>query len=167
MKTQAPQTKKQTAKKARPKRPKEEYTTFIVEVMDWELPCSFSINHNSKHYPSPYSEHLHMHIKGIIREPKKYGGKEIDLTFIGDRSIIPEINNRSSDYKPNRVGTIIMRGEYRNYIGSLPFDSLQIIAPMLESKRLRYLELHGPSLYRGEAATRSIHFFKDYDPEEW
>ncbi|MHB8057414.1 MAG: hypothetical protein ACYDHC_05915 [Desulfuromonadaceae bacterium] len=167
MKTQTPQTKKQTGKKARPKRPKVDYCTFVVEIFDWELPYSFSIHHDSKHYPSPYSEHLHLQVQGVIREPKMHGGKEIDLTFIGDRSIVPEINNLSSDSKPNRVGTINMRGEYRRFIGSIPFDSLLVIAPMLESKRLRFLELHGSILYRGEAATRSIRFFKDYDPEEW
>lgn len=167
MKTQTTQTQKQTKKKALPKRPKEKYTTFIVEVTDWELPYSLSINHDSKHFPSPYSEHLHLHVKGVFLEPKKHEGKEIDLTFIGDRSIVAEINNRSSVNKPNRVGTVMIRGEYRQFIGSLPFDSLQVIAPMLESKRLRFLELHGLSLFRGEAATRSIHFLKDYDPEEW
>jgi hypothetical protein len=167
MRPQTPQTKKQTKKKALPRRPKEEYTTFIVEVTDWELPYSFSVNHESKHFPSPYSEHLHLHIKGVLREPKKHGGKEIDLTFIGERDIVPEINNRSSGNKPNRVGTTIIRGENRHFIGSLPFDSLPVIAPMLESKRLRFLELHGLSPFRSHAATRSIHFFKDYDPEEW
>lgn len=167
MKTQTTQTKKQTKKKALTRRPKEEYTTFVVEVVDWELPYSFSLNHDDRHFPSPYSGHLHLEVQGVIREPKKHGGKEIELTFIGERSIAPKIFNRSSDNKPNRVGTIIMRGEYRKFIGELPFDSLQVISPMLESKRLRFLELHGLSPFRGEAVTRSIRFFKDYDPEEW
>ena len=162
-----PQIKKEIQKKKHIKKPIEEYATFIVEVIDWELPYSFSLNHNDKHFPSPYSEYLHLHVNGILREPKKHGGKAIDLTFIGDRSIVPEINNRSSINKPNRVGTIIMRGDNRHFIGSLPFDSLQVIAPMLESKRLRFIQLHGLSPYRSHAATRSIHFFKDYDPEEW
>lgn len=167
MKTQTAQTKKQTKKKVLTRRPQEEYTTFIVEVEDWELPYSFSLNHDDRHFPSPYTEHLHLQVQGVIREPKKHGGKKIELTFIGERSIVPEINNRSSDNKPNRVGTIIMRGDNRHFIGSLPFDSLQVIAPMLESKRLRFIQLHGLSPYRSHAATRSIHFFKDYDPEEW
>ena len=167
MKTQAPQSKTQAKKKALPRRPKEEYTTFIVEVIDWELPYSFSLNHNDKYFPGPYSEHLHLEITGVIREPQKHGGIVIDLTFIGDRRIVPEINNPSSDYKPNRVGTITMRGEHRSFIGSLPIDSLPVIVPMLESKRLKFLELHGLSLFRGEAATRSIRIFKDYEPEEW
>lgn len=167
MKTQAYQTENQTKKRALSKRAKEGYCTFIVEVINWELPYSFSINYDSKHFPSPYSEHLHLHVLGVLREPKKHGGKEIDLIFIGDRSIKPEINNTSSLNKPARVGTITMRGENRGFIGSLSFDSLQVIAPMLESKRLRFLELHGLSPFRGEAATRSIRFFKDYDPEEW
>ena len=167
MKSQELQSQKQTKVKALQKRPKMEYCTFVVEVIYWELPYSFSLNHNDKHFPSPYSEHSHLHVKGVFREPKKLGGKEINLTFIGERSIIPEIDNRSSTNKPSRVGTVMMRGENRQFIGSLPFDSFQVIAPMLESKRLRFLELHGVSPYRGEAATRSIRFFKDYDPEEW
>lgn len=167
MKTQTSQTKNQTKKRVLAKRAKEEYCTFIVEVINWELPYSFSINYDSKHFPSPYSEYLHLHVQGVLREPKKHGGKEIDLTFIGDRSIIPEINNTSSLNKPTRVGTITMRGENRGFIGSLPFDSLQVIAPMLESKRLRFIQLHGLSPYRCNAAIKSIHFLKNYCPEEW
>jgi hypothetical protein len=167
MKTQNPQMKKQSKKRPSARKVKEEYTTFAVEVIDWELPYLFSLNHNDKYFPGPYSEHLHLQVKGVIREPKIHDGMAIELTFIGDRSIVPDINNRSSVIKPNRVGTLNMRGEYRRFIGSIPIDSLQIIAPMLESKRLRYVELHGSSLFRGEAATRSIRFFKDYDPEEW
>lgn len=149
------------------KKPKVDYCTFIVEVMDWELPYLFSINHNDRYDPTPYSEYLHMHVKGVLREPKKMDGKEIDLTFIGERSIIAEISNRSSKNMPLRVGTVTMRGEYRDFIGSLPYDSLPMIASMLETKRLRYIHLHGPSLYRGNAATTSINFFKDYDPEDY
>ena len=166
MVTDMPTVKKREIKK-KTRKTAEEYTTFIVEVVGWELPYSFSLNHNAKHSPSPYSEHLHLHVKGVLREPKKLEGKEIELTFIGDRSIVPEINNESSEYKPNRVGTMMMRGENKQFIGSIPFDSLQLISPMLESKRLIFIALHGLSPYRGEAATTSIRFFKDYDPEEW
>jgi hypothetical protein len=108
-----------------------------------------------------------MHIKGLLREPKKFGGKEIEAIFIGQRSLIPEVNNRASTDKPKCVGSITMRGEFRQFIGDLPFDSLPMIASRLENKQLRYIQLHGPSPYRGTALTTEIRFFKDYDPEDY
>ncbi len=167
MKTQAPQAKKQTAKKARPKKPKEDYCTFVVEVIDLELTYLFSINHDQKYRPTPYEEYLHLDIKGILREPKKYDGKEIDVTFMGDRNMIPDINNPASTIKPISLGFLKIRGDHRQFIGSIPQDSLPLIAPMLESKRIRFFHLHGSSLHHCTASIKSIHFFKDFDPEEW
>lgn len=162
----ARQAQKQTKKKQRLVS-QEEYCTFIVEIIDWELPYSFSINHNDKYDSAPYSEYLHMHLKGLLREPKKLGGKELDITIIGDRSLILEKKNSLPPDIPNRVGTVTMRGESRSFIGSLPFDSLPIIACLLESKRAKYLELHGRTPFRGNAATSEVHFLKSYNPEDW
>lgn len=167
MKTQATPTKKQTTKKARSKRPKEDYCTFVVEVIDWELTYLFSINHDLKYRPTPYEEYLHLDIKGILREPKQFDNKGIDVTFMGDRNMIPYINNPDADIKPRSLGSVKIRGEHRQFIGSLPHDSLPLIAPMLESKRIRFFHLHGSSLHRCTASINSIHFFKDFDPEEW
>ncbi len=167
MKTQTTPTKKQTTKKARTKRPKEDYCTFVVEVIDWELTYLFSISHDLKYRPTPYEEYLHLDIKGILREPKKFDGKEIDVTFMGDRNMIPDINNPASTIKPISLGSLKVRGEHRRFIGSIPQDSLPLIAPMLESKRIKFFHLHGSSLHRCTASIKSIHFFKDFDPEEW
>jgi hypothetical protein len=146
---------------------KDEYCTFIVEITDWELPYLFSLNHDK--YPSTsYSEYLHLEVKGIIRQPVKYDGKEIKAIFIGNRDLVPKTDNaRSADIKPNRVGTVTIWGDYRDFTGSLPFDSLPTIASMLESNWLRFVQLHGRSPYRGNAAITSIHFMRDYDPDEW
>jgi len=167
MKTRTPQTREKTAKKTRPKRPKEEYCTFVVEVIEWELSYLFSINLFSKHRQTPYEEYLHLNIKGMLREPKKFDGMEIDVTFMGDRNMMPDINNPASAVKPISLGSVKIRGEHRQFIGSLPHDSLPLIAPMLESKRIRFFHLHGSSLHRCTASINSIHFFKDFDPEDW
>jgi hypothetical protein len=37
---------------------------------------------------------LNLEIKGIIREPSKYADNQMDLTFLGDRSIISRIAER-------------------------------------------------------------------------
>lgn len=167
MKTQTPPIKKQTGRKTLPRRPKEEYTTFVVEVVDWELTYLFSINHDQKYRPTPYEEYLHLDIKGLLREPKKFDGKEIDVTFMGDRNMIPYINNPDAVIRPMSLGSVKIRGEHRRFIGSLPHDTLQLISPMLESKRIKFFHLHGSSLHRCTASIKSIHFFKNFDPEEW
>jgi len=113
-------------------------------------------------------EFLHLEIKGLIRQPEKFAAKEIGATFLGDREILPQENARPvSDAKPLCVGSITLRGERREFLGALPFDSLPIIESLLETKRIQYFDLNGVTPYRGRAEIRSVHFFKKYDPDEY
>lgn len=143
----------------------EKYCSYLVEILDWELTYSFLLNPNPKIFPGQYSEHLYLEIKGSMRSPEKYAGDEINSTFIGDREIFPLKNE--SDFRPRCVGAITLRGERRDFLGSLPFDSLPIITSLMETKQIRFFDLHGLIPKYGRAYINSIGFFREYNPDDY
>jgi hypothetical protein len=154
-------------RKKRRTRNAEEDCSYIVEITDWELAYSFSVNWNEKLIEGPYFETLNLEAKGLIQEPKKYASKELQLTFLGDRRKPPDpLDPELGNWKPRCVGTITLRGETREFLGSLPFDSVPIVGGLLETGRIKFLDLYGKTPSRGHADIRSIHFLRKYDPEE-
>ena len=139
--------KKKAGKRKTAKKRKDEFCTFILEILDWDLPYLFSINHNKIHGSGLYSEYLHLHIKGILREPEMFKGKTISATFIGERGLSEE-SNKCPVREALSVGTVTLRGDTRDFIGSLPFDIISTVAPMLETQRLKYIQLHGQAPFR-------------------
>ena len=150
------------------RRRKEEYCSFIVEVTESELTYSIMLNEGRKYDPGPYTEFLHLEIKGVLVHPAKYAGKTLDATIIGDRDMVPRPDDPSlPERKPIGVGGITLRGENRQYLGSVPFDVLPTVASMLESKHAKFIDLHGPSPYHGHATIRSMRFFRECDPDDY
>ena len=159
--------------KGRPKlrkakhRVKKEYCTFIVEIKDWEMTYLFSLDRGNMFSEGPYMEFPHLEIKGVIRQPEKYAGKEMSATFMGDREMFPRISDRSHpERKPLGVGSLTLRGENRQYLGSLPHDSLPTIVNLLEYKRIQFFHLHGLIPHRGHTLISSVRFFRNYNPED-
>jgi hypothetical protein len=153
-------------KKAKRRRVVDEYCTYIVEITDWDLTYLYSLDED-KYATYPYSEYLNLEVRGIIREPEKYAGLEMSSTFMGKRELILHENNRSfTERKPIGVGGLTLRGKYRQFLGSLPYDSIPVIASMLDSKRIQYFHLHGLKPHYGHATIKSIYFFRNLDPEE-
>jgi hypothetical protein len=159
------------AKKRRRKRSKrkaEEYRSYVFEITDWELSYSFSVNWNEKLIEGPYFESMSLEIEGCILLPEKHASKGMSATFLGDRRIPPDSRNPElSNWKPRCVGMITLRGETREFLGSLPFDSLPILSSLLDTKRIKYVDLYGKAPSYGSAEIRSIHFLKKYEPEEY
>ncbi|HSW39570.1 MAG TPA: hypothetical protein VLL97_08780 [Acidobacteriota bacterium] len=143
----------------------EEYCSYIIEIKDWELTYSHGLNSTPKLFPGQYSEHLDLSIKGIIRMHEKYSTKGVNLTFIGDREIFPLKND--SDFKPRCVGALTLRGDRRDFLGKLPFDSLPIIDSRMETKRIQFIDLNGLAPKYGHAYITWVHFFRNYDPNEY
>ena len=140
----------------------DEYCSYIVEIKDWEVTYSHGLNSTPKLFPGQYSEHLDLSIKGLFHLPEKYSAQEVTLTFIGDREIFPLKNE--SDFRPRCVGALTLRGDRRDFLGKLPFDSLPIIASLMETKRIQFLDLNGLAPKYGNAYITWVHFFKNYDP---
>jgi hypothetical protein len=159
------------AKKRRRKRNKKKadgYRSYVFEITDWELSYSFSVNWNEKLIEGPCFESMSLEIKGLILLPEKHASRGIHASFLGDRRIPPDPRDSElSNWKPRCVGTITLRGETREFLGSLPFDSLPILIGLLETKRIKYVDLHGKAPSYGSAEIRSIHFLQKYNPEEY
>lgn len=160
--------KKRAKKRRRRTRKAEENCSYIIEITDWELSYSFSLNWNERMSDGPYWESLHLETKGIIRMPEKYAPKEIRAVFIGDRRIPPDPRDPElGNWKPRCVGAITLRGEQREFIGSLPFDSLSLLSSLHEAGKIKFIDLYGKAPSYGSADIRSIHFLQKYNPEEY
>jgi len=89
-------------------------------------------------------------------------------TILGNREeLSPRIRLAASETRRIGVGGFTLRGDHRRFLGSLPFETIHMIAFLLEVKKFKYLHLHGLAPYRGEATIREMDFFRDYNPDEW
>jgi hypothetical protein len=69
------------------KRVREEYGSYIIEVADWETSYAFTVNRHDRIFAGSYREHLNLEVKGILRHPRKFEGKDIRVLFLGDRKL--------------------------------------------------------------------------------
>jgi len=162
--------KSTAAKKPRKVRKKvqEEYGSYIVELTDWETNYLFTVNRNERFFAGSYREHLHLEIKGVLRHPSKFDGKDIKVTLLGDRTLTSQL--AAEEYvtpQPLSVGHLTLRGQQRDYIGSIPFDAVPVVSSLLQAKQVRFISMSGKALFRGSASINSLHFMRDFDPEEW
>jgi len=162
--------KSTAAKKPRKARKKiqEEYGSYIVEVIDWETSYSFTVNRNERLFVGSYREHLNLEIKGVLRHPSKFEGKDIKVTLLGDRALTTQL--AAEEYvtpQPVSVGHLTIRGQQRDYLGSIPFDAVPVVSSLLQAKQVHYISMSGKALFRGSAAINWINFMRDFDPEEW
>lgn len=119
-------------------------------------------------FAGSYREHLHLEIKGIMRYPFKFDGKDIKITLLGDRTLTSQLT--AEEYvtpQPVSVGHLTIRGQYRDYLGSIPFDAIPVVSSLLQYKQVRFIDMSGKALFRGSAPINWIHFMRDFDPEEW
>lgn len=155
-----------TRKKA--KSPKRQEVSYCIEIEKWEMPYSFSIPPRKDIVEGPFWEHATLRISGKLLHPEKLVGKDINVYIIMDRRYTTVLESPEKfSQEPERIGTLTIRGDHREYLGSLPFDAMQTICLLLQGENIKYVMLGGPSLYRGESAIRSIHFDKVYNPEDW
>ncbi len=69
--------------------------------------------------------------------------------------------------EPIALGTLNLRGKESNYLGTLPFDALQLLYILMKDGKIKFLILCGPLLSHGTSDIRSVHFEKEYIPEDW
>jgi len=142
--------------------------TYCIEILDWELPYSFSVNRNKDFISGPFWEHMNLKLKGKIFQPEKLFDKVIEVNIIGDRRYIPLLQDpESKDYDPKAIGMLTIRGRQSECSSWLPFDVLQIFAFLLKEEKIKFLILSGQHLYRGRADITSIYFEEHYDPADW
>ena len=159
---------KQAGKRRKTRRRKrDERCSYVIEAQHWSMKYSLNLNDFPKFLSGTYLESLNLEIKGIIREPSKYADNQMDLTFLGDRSIISRIAEREEpETKPNGVGSITLRGEQRELLGILPLDILPIIKSLLEAKEIQFIRFYGLMPKYGTAHIDSMYFLTTYSSDE-
>lgn len=159
------------AKKLRKKKtPKwEEGCTYIIEIIDWEIPYSFSLNHRKIFSSGPFREHTSLNLTGRIIQPENLKDRTIPITMIGDRDKVSMVqgDEKYLSFEPKCVGTLTIRGAHSDYLGSLPFDVLPTLCFLLQAGKIKILALTGKVLYRGTADITSVHFEKEFISEDW
>jgi hypothetical protein len=144
------------------------YQSFYVQVDNCEPSYSFSLN-DSRHFEGPYSEYLDITFNGAILAPRRVKGRRVSLVFLGrrdeQRMATDPTNSAWVDWRALCVGTLTIRGERTNFLGSLPYDAVWALSRERSSGAFRIIHLYG-SVERGRVAVRSIHFSRDVDPED-
>lgn len=160
--------KRKSSRKKSRKPSRTESCTYAIEILDWELPYSFSVNFNKKMIDGPFWEHLHLTLKGKFVHPEKLANSTIESTLIGDRRLVSVVTTpeKYDQYEPISIGKLTVRGEQRESFGSIPFDVLNNINFQLQTGGIRFLVLGGQPLYRGSTDIRSIRFQKDFTEED-
>jgi len=151
-------------------KPGREYTAYCIEIKDWGTPYSLYLNKDSKKFHiGPYWEYIELKIKGSFIHPKKYAGKEVEIRFLGNRQMNEMLNDpgKYDDSKPLCIGSLTLRGERREYLGSLPMDTYPLIAETLAANKYKYLIFHGYTLRYGSAEIFSVHFYEEFDEDAW
>jgi hypothetical protein len=159
--------KKKNSKKGR-KSITEKTCTYCIEILDWELPYSFSVNRHKDTISGPFWEHLSLKLTGKIFYPEKLTDKGIEINIIGDRRFIPLLEDPySKDYEPESIGWITIRGKQSECSAWVPFDILHPLGSLLKGERIKFLIVSGQPLYRGHADIASIDFERDFNPADW
>ncbi len=152
-------------KKPRRKKATTEHCSFAIEVKDWRPSYSVRLE-EGRHVSPSYQHSLHLDIKGVVVEPAKYAGQEMEATFVGDQDMLELPKPGMTEWKPLGVATLTWRGKERSLIAGLPFECMHTVLSMLEAKRFKYVYLWGTGLHRGSSSIKSVHFVKEYDPED-
>ena len=112
-----------------------QHQTYIFQIDDWTPSYSFAVNHTSWR-DGPYWENITLTFTGRIVSPPKFKDRMGQLIFLGNRKEARTVDEPpSSDWKPNCVGSLTIRGRRTEYLGSIPHDSLWGVAGMLTRGR--------------------------------
>ncbi len=150
-------------KKKRKRKQVEEYCSYVIEILSWELRYSISENRNKKLYPGPYSEYSSIEMTGKVIEPPKIADREIQCTLYGSREHDVRLNH-PEDYTEERyalVGSITAGKKYCSFTGWVPASVLFPIGQMVIAKEFRHLDLLGKPLFRNYANIHNIVLIKE------
>jgi hypothetical protein len=141
------------------------YQSFYVQIDDCNPNYSFAVN-KSQSTVGPYWEHLEATFSGTFLRPDRLKGLLVPLRFLGRREDQSKLQQpEDTDWRPLNVGVLTLRGERREFLGSLPFDALWGLIQVFSTSALRIVHLYG-ILERGRASVQSLHFSHEVDEED-
>lgn len=91
-----------------------------------------------------------------------FEGRATTFTLLGSRRIIDKILKRSpgSDHTPN-IGTLTMRGQRSEYLGSMPFDAALALPAIKLLGGFKYVNLSGIPIRGGTTQINYMSFFRN------
>lgn len=139
---------------------REEYSTYIVEVVEWGPSYLFSLNKEQFLDVGPYKEYFSFEGRGKVTYPPKLAEKSVELSISGDRQMIDRLQRpeKFSSEKPLAVGSVFIRGDQSQIFLSLPFDSMSFVGSLFQAGIFKYMVLYGEPLRYGKAMITSFHF---------
>lgn len=128
---------------------------------------SFSVGH-LRHSEGDYIDYNHTVIEATCLVPPKYSGRITKFILLGDRRIIDQMQKRSppGDYVPG-VGTLTMRKDRSEYLGSLPSDAAFSIPVLAMVHGLKFISLAGQASGAGSVRITYISFLNEFDPNDY
>jgi hypothetical protein len=151
----------------KPRRHEAEWQSYYGDIVDWEVDYSLMVGRFGRP-PQPYHEHLTLNVSLRLLFPPKLAGEVVAMQILGRRGEDRELDaEQHGEFLPLVVGTLTVRGREKSYLGSLPYTAIMGLLPVLESRRIRMITLHGKKLYRGEAQITSMGLVRQVDPDDW
>lgn len=154
-----------TERRAKRRKAPEAWGSYLFEIV--RLHSHYSFGRGSRFDRTAFGEYLHPQIDATCLAPEKFRGRLTHFTLIGDRRIEHDLwmQTPAPEHEAG-VGTLTMRGEQSDYLGSLPYDAAWRLSPVILTGGFRYIYLHGAAMYRGTARIHSIGFYEEFDIEE-
>jgi hypothetical protein len=156
-----------TAKKVKALKQQIAAESFVFRI-DAILPdYSFTIGHE-RFGDGDYAEHCQTKINATCMVPKRFDGRDTTFTLLGSRRIIDKILKRSlpSDHTLN-IGTLTMRGQQSEYLGSIPFDAALALPAITLLGGFRFIFLSGIPIRGGPTQINYMSFGKEFDPDDY
>ena len=128
---------------------------------------SFSVGH-VQHNHGDFTDYNHTDLETTCLVPSQYAGRSTKFVLLGDRRLIERMQHRllSNDYIPS-VGTLKMRKDRSEYLGSVPSDAAFAIPILALVHGLKYIYLAGQPTRGGTVKINFISFSNDFDPDDY
>lgn len=128
---------------------------------------SFSVGH-VQHNDGEFTDYNHTDLETTCLVPSKYAGRSTKFVLLGDRLLIERMRHRSpsGDYIPS-VGTLKMRKDQSEYLGSIPSDAAFAIPVLALVHGLKYIYLAGQPTHGGTVKINFISFSNDFNADDY
>lgn len=141
---------------------------FLFKIESINPDYSFGLG-NPRFDRGAYSEHAHTEIVTTCLAPKRFAGRATTFTLLAERSISEELSKPDrAIQRPLGVGTLTMRGNRSQYLGSLPLDALLSLTQPVLAGGIKYISFAGLR-DRGSSAIRVnyIAFRREVDLDDY
>ncbi len=142
------------------------YQSYLFFIKKYSVDYSLSLDH-SKYAQGHYSEYSSLIIEAECTFPEKECGNAFKLVFLCNRDIEDSFHvKKEIGRKPIAVGSLTIKMDRRNFLGSIPSGPFWGIHNAIERGSIKLIGLHGDKLRYGKSPIISFSFSEAHDPDE-